>query len=275
MATWIAMGATTGASILGVKDDWVTVCAISLVAGMIGDVLHEGVGHALVALLTVAPSGTLTAVAWSSAYGSKLVAAGGTLVNLASAGVFWLLLRNSKRGSSQVRLFLLLCCAFNLFTGTGYFFFSGISNFGDWAVVIAGMKPHVFWRILLVVVGILAYWLAAVTIGTGLVRYVGVPLHETRRIRLLTVVPYISSVVLSCLAGLMNPIGLNLVLLSALPASAGANNGLLWMRYYVSKSTVPGAIPQVVSRSWKWIAGSTAMAIPFVFVLGRGITLHR
>jgi len=36
------------------------VCAISLVAGMIADVLHEGVGHALVALLTGAPSGTLT-----------------------------------------------------------------------------------------------------------------------------------------------------------------------------------------------------------------------
>jgi hypothetical protein len=269
------MSATTGASSLGAKDDWVTVCAISMVAGMIADVLHEGVGHALVALLTVAPSGTLSTVAWSSAYDSKLVAAGGTLVNLASGGMFWLLLRNSKRASSQVRLFLLLCCAFNLFTGTGYFFFSGVSNFGDWAVVIAGMKAHVFWRVLLVVVGLLAYWFAAVTIGTALVRYVGVPLHETPRIRLLTIVPYVSSVVLSCLAGLMNPIGLTLVLVSALPASAGANSGLLWMRYYVSKRTVPDTIPQPVGRSGIWIALSIAIALPFVFVLGRGITLHR
>jgi hypothetical protein len=163
----------------------------------------------------------------------------------------------------------------NLFDGTGYFFFSGVSNFGDWADVIAGMKPHVFWRALLVVVGVIAYWFAAVAIGAGLVRYVGVPLHETRRIRLLTVVPYISSVILACLAGLMNPIGLNLVLLSALPASAGANSGLLWMRYYVSKRTVPQVNLQAVGRSRKWIAISVAMALPFVFVLGRGITLHR
>jgi hypothetical protein len=140
------MAATAGEPSPAAKDDWATVCAISILAGMIADVLHEGVGHALVALLTVARSGTLTTVAWSSAYDSKLVAAGGTLVNLASAGVFWLLLRKSREGSVHVRLFLLLCCAFNLFDGTGYFFFSGVSNFGDWAVVIAGMKPHVFWR---------------------------------------------------------------------------------------------------------------------------------
>jgi len=268
------MDATAGASIPSIKDDWVTVCAISLVAGMIADVLHEGVGHALVALLTVVPSGTLSTVAWSSAYDSKLVAAGGTLVNLASGGVFWLLLRNSKTDSSQMRLFLLLCGAFNLFTGTGYFFFSGVSNFGDWAVVIAGMKPHVFWRVLLVVVGILAYWFVAVKIGTGLVRYVSVPLRETRRIRTLTVWPYISSVILSCLAGLMNPIGLKLVLLSALPASAGANSGLLWMRHYIPKNTSPAVNPQFVTRNWKWIGVSVALALPFIFVLGRGITLH-
>lgn len=252
-----------------------TVCAVSTVAGIIADVLHEGVGHALVALLTVSPSGTLSTVAWSSAQDSKLVAAGGTLVNLASAGLFWVLLRSSKRASSQLRLFLLLCCAFNLFTGTGYFFFSGISNFGDWAVVIAGMKPQVFWRVLLVVVGLLSYWFAAIAIGIGLVRYVNVPLHETQRIRLFTVVPYISSVVLSFLAGLMNPIGLNLVLVSALPASAGANSGLLWMRHYVPKRTVPDTTPRPVSRNWIWIALSIAIALPFVFVLGRGITLHR
>src|SRR6202022_4429200 len=34
------------------NDDVLTVCAISLLAEIIGDVLHEGLGHAATALLT-------------------------------------------------------------------------------------------------------------------------------------------------------------------------------------------------------------------------------
>src|SRR5215467_3714777 len=80
-------------------DDILTICAISIVAGILTNILHEGVGHGLVALLTGAKSGVLTTVAWSSAFDSRLVAAGGTLVNLAAALVFWLALRSAKRTS--------------------------------------------------------------------------------------------------------------------------------------------------------------------------------
>ena len=75
-----------------IADDILTICAISIVAGILTNILHEGVGHGLVALLTGAKSGVLTTVAWSSAFDSRLVAAGGTLVNLAAALVFWLAL---------------------------------------------------------------------------------------------------------------------------------------------------------------------------------------
>lgn len=49
-------------------DDVLTVCAISVLAGILTNILHEGVGHGLVALLTGAKSGMLTTVAWSSAF---------------------------------------------------------------------------------------------------------------------------------------------------------------------------------------------------------------
>jgi hypothetical protein len=49
----------------------------------------------------------LTTVAWSSAFDSRLVAAGGTLVNLAAALVFWIALRNAKLASVRMRYFLL------------------------------------------------------------------------------------------------------------------------------------------------------------------------
>src|SRR5215467_9976722 len=107
-------------------DDTLTICAISIVAAILTNILHEGVGHGLTALLTGAKSGVLTTVAWSSAYDSRLVAAGGTLANLAAALVLWLALRSARDASVLTRYFLLVLCAFNLFTGTGYFLFSGV-----------------------------------------------------------------------------------------------------------------------------------------------------
>ena len=133
------MAATPG-TVLPTNDDALTVCSISLLSAMLADVLHEGLGHGALALLTGTQSGLLTTVAWSSAFDSKLVAAGGTLANLAAGIVFWLALRSAKRASVQLRLFLLTSAAFNLLAGTGYFFFSGVTNFGDWAVVIADLS---------------------------------------------------------------------------------------------------------------------------------------
>ena len=66
------------------------MCAISLLAAILSNLLHEGLGHAATALLTGTKSGLLTAVAWSSDSDSRLVAAGGTLANLAASIVFGL-----------------------------------------------------------------------------------------------------------------------------------------------------------------------------------------
>ena len=49
-------------------DDIMSICAISIVAGILTNVLHEGVGHGLTAVLTGGKSGVLTTVAWSSAF---------------------------------------------------------------------------------------------------------------------------------------------------------------------------------------------------------------
>src|SRR6202041_4050275 len=136
-----------------VDDDVLTICAISLLAAILANVVHEGLGHAGTALLTGTQSGLLTTVAWSSDFDSRLVAAGGTLANLAAAAIFWLALRNATGASVRLPFFLLIRVAFNLFTGTGYFFFSGVTNFGDWAAVISGLHPQWLWRGRLVVVG--------------------------------------------------------------------------------------------------------------------------
>jgi hypothetical protein len=257
------------------NDDALTVCAISLLSAMIANILHEGLGHGALALMTGAQSGVLTTVAWSSAFDSKLVAAGGTLANLAAGIVFWVALCSAKVASVQLRFFLLTSVAFNLFVGTGYFFFSGVTNFGDWAVVIADLHAHWLWRTLLVVTGMAAYYIALLVAGTGLVRYVGVPRTEPRRLRKLTFIPYFSAASILCAGGLLNPIGIQLVWQSALPGAAGANSGLLWLRYYIPKTTVPELGSEGIGRNYVWIIVAAILSLIFIFVLGRGITLHR
>jgi hypothetical protein len=256
-------------------DDVLTVCAISVVAAIFGNVIHEGLGHAATALLTGAQSGILSTVAWSSEYDSRLVAAAGTLANLAAAIVFWSLLRGMKRARAGLRFFLVISLAFNLFTGTGYFLFSGFTNFGDWAQVIAGLRPVWMWRTALILVGAASYYGAVLIVGSALVRYAGIPRGDSARLRRLTLIPYVTSIVILTAGGLMNPLGMQLVWQSALPASAGATSGLLWLQYYIPKGTIAARPPDAIDRSYVWIICAAAAATIFVFVLGRGIHLHR
>lgn len=255
-------------------DDALTVCAVSIVAGILTNVLHEGVGHGLTALLTGANSGVLTTVAWSSAFDSRLVEAGGTLVNLGAAFVLWLALRSTMHASMSVRYFLLATFAFNLFTGTGYFFFSGVTNFGDWAAVISGLHPHWLWRALLVIVGAASYYAAVVVVGVALVRYVGIPRQQQGRLRKLTIIPYISVILLASVAGLLNPLGIQLLWQSALPATAGGQSGLLWLHYYIPRGTEPKPASEHLRRNFAWVGVASVLACLYIVFLGRGITLQ-
>lgn len=269
------MAPTPNAAPLHANDDALTVCSISLLAALLANIFHEGLGHAATALLTGTNSGVLSTVEWSSGSDTRLVAAAGTLANLAAALVFWIALRSAASRSVRWRFFLLASLAFNLLAGTGYFFFSGVTGFGDWAIVIAGLHAHWFWRTLLVVGGTASYYGAALAVGIGLVRYVGVPRGDLRRLRKLTFLPYFSAVALACAGGLLNPVGIQLMWQSALPAAAGGHSGLLWLRYCIPKGIVPEVQPHAIERSYAWIFAAVAFSLLFIFVLGRGITLHR
>ena len=254
-------------------DDAPTICAISVLAIILSTMLHEGLGHAAVAIATLHSSGTLTSLAWVSAQDSRLVLAGGTLVNLVAALVFWLLLRAARRARPALRFFLLISMTFNLLAGTGYFFFSGVSNFGDWAGVIDGLHPHGLLRAGLVVVGVASYYGAIVLVGSSLVRYMGVVADDARRFRRLTWLPYFAALIIDGVAGLLNPIGWQYVFLSALAATAGGNCGLLWLRHYIPERVQPGA-SAVVGRSYPWIVVAAVLAAIFIGVFGPGVHLR-
>jgi hypothetical protein len=265
------------------KDDPLTLISISALGYIVPDILHEGLGHGVTAWLSGARTLSISTVALQSDIGTRWISANGTLVNLVTAAILWMLLHKPQRYSPQLHYFLALALAASLFTGTGYFFYSGVANFGDWAAVIAGLQPHWLWRLGLVVIGAASYYASML-----LVRAKMLPFREpdpaSRRIRALCWIPYVSEGILAGVSGLLNPLGLFYVFSAALSSSLGANAGLLalpgMMRVGPGSEPKSGPIAHIspvapIRRSIAWIVTGAIASLVFIFVLGRGLTWSR
>jgi hypothetical protein len=253
----------------GSDDRW-TIIAVAAVACMLQSALHEGLGHGVVAYLSGTHFVTVSTVAEDADVDSKWILAAGTLVNLIAGAMFWMLLR-WKRYSPVVRFFLVIAMAGNLFTGTGYFLFSGVANFGDWAGVIRGMQPQWAWRVGLVAVGAVLYYAAMLLVKAELKAFRRGDMP--RRIRGLAWTPYFTEGVVAALGGLMNPAGVFYVIASAIPATMGANAGMMSLPGMVGRGAGEGV--GLIRRDWRWIGAAAVLVVLFVFVLGRGLTWHR
>lgn len=255
------------------KDDRLTLIAISALAGFLGDVLHEGLGHGVTAWLSGAHHMTLSTVALESDIDTRWISANGTLVNLLFGAIVWFLLQKPERYKPATRYFLVLALAGNLFAGTGYFLFSGVTNFGDWATVIHGLQPHWMWRVGLVVVGVVAYYASMLLVGTKLAAFRGED-RKSNRLRDVCWTPYFTDGTLAGLAGLFNPAGLFYIVVSALPSTLGANAGLLALPGIMRRWRPEGQEQAgTVRRSIGWIVAGAVASLIFIFVLGRGINI--
>ncbi|MGH9866023.1 MAG: hypothetical protein ACRD4H_11470, partial [Candidatus Acidiferrales bacterium] len=126
-------------SLHATPDVW-TISAIAVVAYVIADIIHEGLGHGGMCVLTGGHPLALSSVYFQCEHEGRLVAAAGTLANLAAALVSWIASRFVLR-STRLRYFLWLLMTINLLEFGGYFLFSGVGNIGDWAAVIQGLQP--------------------------------------------------------------------------------------------------------------------------------------
>jgi len=250
------------------KNDWLTMVAVSALACILQDVLHEGLGHGVTAWISGAHQITMSTVALQSDIETRWVSANGTLVNLVTAGVLWFLLLRTQRYRPVTLYFLVLAMAGNLFTGTGYFLFSGVANFGDWKEVIAGLRPQWAWRVGLIVLGAGSYYASMLLVATKLRAFQG---REPRKLRWVCWTPYFTDGVLAGLAALFSPLGLFYMIASALPSTLGANSGLLGLPSMMCR----GARKEdgvVIPRSIPWIVIGAIAIVLFIMVLGHGIT---
>ena len=261
-----------------------TLLAIAVMAYALANVAHEGLGHGGMCVALGGEPRVLNAVYFDcgedglSSAASRWISAGGTLVNLALAGLTALLLAGRIVRAPSGRYFLWLFLALNLFQAFGYWMFSGIGGIGDWQSVIAGSPHYALWRITLAVVGTAGYMFFAVPITLrGLEPFLvsGEPERLERAWRL-TLPAYFAGGALYVTAGLFNPESPWLVLISAAAASFGGASALAWMTHLLSnrrRFPPTGGQPLGIAKSWPWLLAGALVAVVFITVLGPGVVL--
>jgi hypothetical protein len=256
------------------KPDLLTIAAIAIVATVIADFIHEGLGHGGMCVATGGQPLVLSTVHFECSADTRLVAAGGTLANLIVGTLTWVAMGAVKQ-SAPWRYFFWLLMTLNLFSVGGYFLFSGIGNIGDWAAVVAGWQPAWVWRMGLTALGIVTYFFLFVPLSLRDLRpFLGKDAKiRMQRARQLTLVPYLTGGVLSCAAGALNPVGPLLILISAAASSFGGNSGMAWMWSLFYSPRIPSSEFQMpeIERSLGWIIAAVLLAIGFVMGLGPGV----
>jgi len=257
------------------QADTATVVAIAVIAYMLATMLHEAVGHGGACLLSGGKPVEVTTVSMECSADTRLITAGGTIVNVVAAALAFLLGRMTGHSSPRLRYFWWISMTVNLFVAAGYFAFSGVGGFGDWAMFIRGLGPQWLWRVGMTIFGAVAYMLAARVSLLELRPLIGSDRDQryARAVRL-SRLPYFAGGILACIAGALNPAGWILVALSAAASTFGGTSGLLWMMEWLKGNRIPpGAEPEPapIGRSWAWIVTASILAVVFVAVLGPGV----
>jgi hypothetical protein len=249
------------------RHDALTVAAIACLAFIIADLSHEVLGHGVVAYLLGAHHFLLSSTYLSSDINSKLIDAAGTIANLLEGALAWLVMRRG-RGSVHWRYFLWLLVAFNFLDATGYFLFSAVSNSGDWAEIVKGLGGLSEMRFVMGLIGGASYILSTYVCARSLTPF-------SERLDDLCFVPYWTVLVVNSAAAAFNPLGIKYLLVSAIPATAGANAALIIVPKWTRRLRRNGGLNLLVSRSIPLVAGAALTALIFIFVIGRGISWNR
>lgn len=255
--------------------DWLTVVGIAALAISFTVALHEGI-HAIAC---IAGGGNLQGSALyascdsSTELQAKAVAASGPVYNLLAGLLAWLAFRQARNRSSETQLFLWLFMLMNWFYGAGYFAFSGITNVGDWSVVIDGWRPAWLWRVLMTLIGVLLF---IFFIQQGLKEFGKVVCADADEqchcINRLCIMSYFTSFLVVLFAGFFCPYGLTSFPVTAgLFAVAGALSPFLVMirLFRTNRFARLAKEPLEIHRKWRWIVTSLVVVFVYVFILGQ------
>ena len=260
--------------------DLSTLVSISLPAFALEPFVHEFLGHACTAWLQGAKVILVSSTAMQTEGGTRLVPAAGPLSNLVFGALTVLLLRRMPR-LTPLRYFVWIFALANLFLCFGYVLFSGLTNFGDSAVVIAGLRPAWLFRLSLVVFGYFGYRYSvgfAVRDLLSLIRSGNLLRSDVAR---LAIPACTAGGILYFVASLFNPVDPKLILYDGLPMAGGIAIGFclipgLVKKFSASASSSPPASesssPALAALPFSpaWLMFAVFSSAAFLYFLGRG-----
>lgn len=246
--------------------------ALGILAYAASTMTHEALGHGGYCLALGGRNVMLTAWGEGCSVQPPGIEAAGPGMQFGVGLLSWFVLHRLSPGSARLRYFLWLCMAFNLFVASGYVAYSGVTDFGDAAVLISGLYPHIVWRSGLILLGAVVYFLSMRAAAAELTRFAGVD-REIRRLNRLVWIPYVAAGVFACCTGALNQtMGHGTAIGLAAASSFGGGFGLLRLpdmqRGMASKDRSP-TVYLIWSATWG-IAAALVIVV-FLLFIGPGL----
>lgn len=259
------------------RVDRLTTIGLALLLFPLLTMGHELLGHALTCVATGHRPSELGAFyvecPGTGFWSKKLVAVAGTSMDVILCIVGYLGWRASRR--PLPRLVWWMVFTIKGLVAAGYWCFSGLTNLGDWGPNAGGgLAPMPFpWLVrgFLLIVGVLVY-IAIVRASIRMLRQMlggGEQAWRTQRNTALTL--YLTGGAWAVLVGLLNPVGIFIMLGSAVASSFGGTAGLWNVAYARARDTAP--VDFVVSRNWTILLVGIVLSVAFAVVLGPTIHL--
>ena len=249
---------------MSAKHSKATIISLAVISSAAATLLHEGVGHGVIAWLRGDIPTELTSNHLSALHADHWVEAGGTIVNLI-VGAISLIASQTSGNRANLRYFLWIFAALNLLPGAGYFLYSGVMSVGDWQAVVANL-PHQFAaHAVLAIFGALLYYFAVYRLAIAIKPFCAKRADYNTVGRL----PYYAACLFSCAAGAFDPLGLKIFFLSTVAAAFGGLSGLLWAESLIPAN--PSEEQLWVRPQPVWWIVATIFGLSYIVVIGRGI----
>src|ERR1700733_3811494 len=128
------------------RDSPMMLGALGILAYAASMMTHEALGHGGYCSALGGHNVMLTAWAEACSVQPPGIEAAGPGMQFGAGLLAWLVLHRLSPGAARLRYFFWLYMVFNLLVSSGYVAFSGVTDFGDAAVLIAGLSPHLMCR---------------------------------------------------------------------------------------------------------------------------------
>ncbi len=256
-------------------DSAMMLASLGILAYAASMMTHEAIGHGGFCLANGGHNVMLTA--WGercefTGLHAPGIQAAGPGMQFGAGLLAWLVLHLIPPAAARLRCFLWLYMVFNLLISSGYILFSGVTNYGDAAVLIAGLHPRIVWRGGLILLGSVVYFLSMQAAALELKRFAGVN-AESRRLSRLVWIPYASAGVFACCTGALNQtMGHGVAIGLAAASSFGGGAGILGFpdmgREMASKEPSP-----TVYLKWSaaWGVAAAVVIAAFLLLIGPGL----